>query len=113
MAPMSSAFFLLPGCLPLSEAVSEAAGRAHLGQEMAEFTGTGKQAVRVLTLHTINRRVFTSEFATANARSQPGSPSFWSLPDHELSLSFRPVYVFREGKLKRMSAESVGLPVPQ
>lgn len=114
-APASSALFLPPGCLPLPEhrALSEAAGGVHLGEEMMEFTGTHKQAVKVFTLHTISCRVFTSGLAAANVQSQPGSNLVLSAPPHhESSPSSRPVYVSGEGKLERMSAESLGSPAP-
>ena len=95
--------------------MSEAADQAHLGKEMAESTGTRKQDVKVFTLHTISCRVFTSELATANVQSQPGSPtphlSSWSLPDHESSLSFRPVCV--QGGQTQMHVSLVsGVPCP-
>lgn len=64
-------FSRLPPIVRL-RALSEATGKAHLVEEMTEFTGTRKQAVKVFTLHTISCRVFTSGLAIANVQSQPG-----------------------------------------
>lgn len=51
-----------------SEALSQAAGLEHCGEEMTELTGTHEQAVEVFTLHTASIHKWIS---TANVQSQP------------------------------------------
>lgn len=93
-------------------ALAEIVGGAHLGNEMTAFRGTANEAVKVFTLHTISCSVFTSGLATANVRSQFGSNSVLCsplppVPPHQFSFSS-----IVDDKLKRISAESVGFPVP-